>query len=129
MPTYWTFLAMLVPTGFAALTFMTSANATMQLGVSSAMRGRVMALYMTVFFGGTPLGAPLLGWVAESFGPRWSLVVGGSVSLAAAVVVGMLLARRRDSSSVRMYFRDLMCRVAGLTPGPVTRGWGIRSAA
>jgi MFS family permease len=96
MPTYWLFLAMLVPTGFAALTFMTSANATLQLGSVPEMRGRVMALYTTVFFGGAPLGAPLMGWVAEMFGPRWSLVLGGSVSLAAAVVIGMLLARKRD---------------------------------
>ena len=44
------------------------------------MRGRVMALYTTVFFGGAPLGAPLMGCVAEVFGPRWSLVLGGSVS-------------------------------------------------
>ena len=96
MPTYWLFLAMLVPTGFAALTFMTSANATLQLGSIPEMRGRVMALYTTVFFGGAPLGAPLMGWVAEMFGPRWSLVLGGSVSLAAAVVIGMLLAHKRD---------------------------------
>jgi MFS family permease len=96
MPTYWLFLAMLVPTGFAALTFMTSANATLQLGSAPEMRGRVMALYTTVFFGGAPLGAPLMGWLAEVFGPRWSLVLGGSVSLTAAAVVGMLLARKRD---------------------------------
>ena len=51
-----------------ALTLMTAANATMQLGVDPVMRGRVMALYMAVFFGGTPLGAPLVGAVAEAFG-------------------------------------------------------------
>lgn len=96
MPTYWAFLAMLVPTGFAALTFMTSANATMQLGASATMRGRVMALYMTVFLGGTPLGAPIIGWVAEILGPRWSLVLGGAVSVVAAVIVAVMLARKRQ---------------------------------
>jgi MFS family permease len=96
MPTYWSFLAMLVPTGFAALTFMTSANATMQLGASAATRGRVMALYMTVFLGGTPLGAPIVGWVAEEWGARWGLVLGGVVSMAAAVLVAFLLARKRN---------------------------------
>jgi MFS family permease len=96
MPTYWTFLAMLVPTGFAALTFLTSANATMQLGATAAVRGRVMALYMTLFLGGTPFGAPIIGWVAEVFGPRWSLILGGAVSAVAAVVAALLLARKRD---------------------------------
>jgi MFS family permease len=95
MPTYWAFLAMLVPTGFAAITFLTSANATMQLGASPVMRGRVMALYMTLFFGGTPLGAPIMGWVAEVFGPRWSLVLGGIISILAAVVIAVALARSR----------------------------------
>ena len=59
------------------------------------MRGRVMGLYLLVFLGGTPLGAPLVGWVAEQFGPRMSLFAGGAISAVAAAVIGLLLARRR----------------------------------
>jgi MFS family permease len=98
MPTYWTFAAMLVPTGLALLTLNTAANATTQLNSDPAMRGRVMSLYMLVFLGGTPLGAPVIGWVAEQFGPRWSLIVGGAVSAVASVVIALLLARGRDAA-------------------------------
>ncbi|HEU4912405.1 MAG TPA: MFS transporter [Actinomycetes bacterium] len=93
MPTYLLFAAILVPVGLTALTFITAANSTMQLGVDPVMRGRVMALYMAVFFGGTPLGAPLVGAVAEAFGARWSLILGGVVSGLAAVVAAFVLAR------------------------------------
>ena len=95
MPTYWTFLVMLVPTGFAAMTFITAANSTMQLGATAAMRGRVMAIYMIVFLGGTPVGAPIVGAVAQVFGPRWSLLGGGLIALAATLVIGYALARRQ----------------------------------
>ena len=93
MPTYLLFALILVPVGVSALTFITSANSTMQLGVEPVMRGRVMALYMAVFFGGTPVGAPLVGAVAEAYGARWSLVMGGVVSAVAAVVAAVVLAR------------------------------------
>jgi MFS family permease len=101
MPSYWTFMAMLVPTGAVLLTLNTSANATTQLNAAPAMRGRVMSLYMLVFLGGTPVGAPVIGWVAEQFGARWSLIVGGAVSALASMVAGLLLARRRGLA-VRM---------------------------
>ena len=61
MPTYATFALALIPVGVTSLTFITAANATMQLAVDPVMRGRVMALYMAVFMGGTPIGAPLVG--------------------------------------------------------------------
>jgi MFS family permease len=94
MPTYWTFFALLVPFGFATLTFSTAANTTVQLAASPAMRGRVMALYLIVFLGGTPLGSPFIGWIAEVAGPRWSLITGGVASALAAVVAALYLARR-----------------------------------
>ena len=93
MPTYVTFAMILVPVGVLALTFITAANATMQLGVDPLMRGRVMALYTAVFFGGAPVGAPLVGAVAEAYGPRWSLIAGGVISAVAAVVAAAVLAR------------------------------------
>jgi len=95
MPTYLSFMALLIPLGLCQMTLLNAANATMQLGVDPVMRGRVMALYMAVLMGGTPVGAPLVGALAEAFGARWSLIGGGLVSAGAAVVAGSLLARRR----------------------------------
>jgi MFS family permease len=92
MPSYWLFLGTLVPTGIALLTFNTTANAVMQLSVPQSMRGRVMGLYMLVFAGSSPIGAPLLGWLAEVFGPRSGLILGGVVSITAVVSVVALMA-------------------------------------
>ena len=94
MPTYFSFMALLIPLGLSQMTMLNSANATIQLSVDPAMRGRVMALYMALLMGGTPIGAPLVGALAEAAGARWSLVAGGLVSAGAAVVAGALLARR-----------------------------------
>ncbi|WP_435839032.1 MFS transporter [Streptodolium elevatio] len=94
MPGYWSFALALVPIGIAGITFNTAANSTVQLSVDAALRGRVMGLYMLVFMGGTPLGGPLVGWIAETYGPRVALLFGGLVSASTAVAVGMILARR-----------------------------------
>ncbi|WP_395110133.1 MFS transporter [Actinomadura sp. SCN-SB] len=94
MPFYWSFLVLLVPTGIVLMTFTTSANATMQLSVAPEMRGRVMALYMFVFLGTNPLGAPMIGWLSEAFGPRMTIVLGGLVAMLAALAVGALAAPR-----------------------------------
>lgn len=99
MPAYWSFAAVLVPIGIAGITFNTAANATVQLGVDPALRGRVMGLYMLVFMGGTPAGGPLIGWIAEAYGPRVALAFGGGVAASAAVVVALLLARRISDRS------------------------------
>lgn len=84
----------LVPTGAAVLTFTTSAMNILQMSVPSEMRGRVMGIYMLCFLGGTPLGSPVLGWLADVLSPRAPLIVGGAVSLASGVVGGLLLMRR-----------------------------------
>ena len=94
MPTYALFALVLVPTGFAALTVMTAANATVQLGVAPEFRGRVMAIYLTVFLGGTPIGAPIIGWLSQQSGPRAGLVLGGVASLVVGLVALALLSRR-----------------------------------
>jgi MFS family permease len=86
MPTYWSFAAMLPLVGLTALTMITTANATIQLTVRADMRGRVAALYMMIFMGGTPLGAPLIGVIGEVFGARWTLTGGGLITLAGLVV-------------------------------------------
>jgi MFS family permease len=95
MPGYGLFLVMLIPTGVALLTFNTTANAVMQLSVPASMRGRLMGLYMLVFAGSSPIGAPLLGWLAEVFGPRSGLVIGGIVSVSAVIVVVAVMAPGR----------------------------------
>jgi MFS family permease len=97
MPSYLSFMAVLIPLGLCQMTLLTAANATVQLGVDPVMRGRVMALYMAVLMGGTPFGAPLVGAVAEAFGARWTLISGGLISAIAALVAGALLARRARS--------------------------------
>jgi MFS family permease len=104
MPDFLTFMLMLVPTGLTLLTLTTAANSTMQLGTTGAMRGRVMGLYMLVFLGGTPIGSPLAGWVAEVWGPRMVLVLGGLISLAATAAVALALARR-GGAPARSYLR------------------------
>jgi MFS family permease len=93
MPNYLAFSALLIPLGLSQMTLLNAANATMQLGVDPVMRGRVMALYMAVLMGGTPFGAPLVGALAEAFGARWSLIGGGAISAASALVAAAVLAR------------------------------------
>ena len=93
MPNIVLFSILLVPTGFAVITFTSTALSTVQLGAGEAMRGRVLALYALVFVGGTPFGAPLIGWLGEHVGPRSTLVVGGLGSLVVSVTVGYLLMR------------------------------------
>jgi MFS family permease len=86
MPNYWLFGLTLVVIGMSALTFTNSSNSLVQLSTEPAMRGRVMAIRLAIAMGGTPIGAPLVGWVADSFGPRWALGVGAAAGFAAAIV-------------------------------------------
>jgi MFS family permease len=83
-PTVELQLLALVPLGAVTVTFAAGVNSSLQLAVEPAMRGRVMALYSIVFLGSTPIGAPLVGWIAEVAGPRAGLVVGAVAALAAA---------------------------------------------
>src|SRR3712207_2463775 len=95
MPGYVSFALMLVPTGAAALVFSVANNSFVQLGVDPQMRGRVMALYFMCFMGGTPIGAPLIGWISEHLGAPWGLILGGAVCVVAGVGAGVWLARGR----------------------------------
>ncbi|WP_051385765.1 MFS transporter [Actinokineospora inagensis] len=94
MPTYASFAVALIPVGLCLMTFMTTANSTVQLSVAPEMRGRVMGLYMLVFVGGNPLGAPMVGWMADEWGGRSPFVVGGAIAALTAVVSGLVLFRR-----------------------------------
>ena len=87
MPSYLTFALVTPLLGLSLLTMLNAANTTVQLSTDPAMRGRVMSLYMMLVMGGTPLGAPVVGWVGATFGARWTLIGGGAMS-----VLGVLLA-------------------------------------
>ena len=86
MPSFWLFGAMLLVIGIAAQTITTTAISTVQLSTEPHMRGRVVAILLAIALGGTPLGAPIVGGVADAFGARWGLAVGAAAGLAAALV-------------------------------------------
>jgi MFS family permease len=127
VPQFWAFAALLIPIGIFGLTFNTTANASVQLATDPVMRGRVMSLYMMVFVGGTPLGGPLMGWVTDTYGARVGFLSGGLISAAAAVGVGLALARsaglrlrvdlRRGSGRPLVAFVPRMPVAAGDTVG------------
>lgn len=94
MPSFLGYMLMMVPVGLASLTFLNSANTMIQLSVDPAYRGRVLALYLMVVQGGTPLGAPLVGWLGTEFGARWSVGGGAVISLVAGLVAVVLVVRR-----------------------------------
>ncbi len=111
MPGPWLFAAALFFVGLAALTFMTASNSMMQLTTERTMRGRVLALRIAVVMGGTPIGAPLVGWVVDRFGARWALGIGALAGVAAAAVgVAYLVKYRhlhwsRDAGRLRVMIR------------------------
>lgn len=84
-PSLWTAVLLMVPLGAASMAFLATMNATLQLTSSDAMRGRVMALYFVLFLGSTPIGAPIVGWLAERFDPRVAFGFGGAATLLACV--------------------------------------------
>jgi len=95
-PNYWLFAAALVVVGAAALTLLNASNSLTQLSTEPQMRGRVMALRIGVALGGTPIGAPIVGWVADHFGPRWALAIGAASGLVAAgLALRFLIVRSR----------------------------------
>ena len=95
LPTYLAFAVFSPVIGFCTLTLLNSANATMQLESAPELRGRVMALYMTIVMGGTPLGAPVIGWVGQHLGARWTLIVGGALTIAGVLLALAVYARLR----------------------------------
>ena len=98
-PNYVMFAVFLVPTGLAALTALTTANAMVQVSVDPVMRGRVMALYMAIFMGGTPIGAPVIGWIGDVWGPRWTIAI-GTVAVGLSLVAVALWVSRRQNVAV-----------------------------
>ena len=93
MPSYLTFALLAPVTGLTALTFITAANTYMQLHTDAGVRGRVMALYMMIFMGGTPVGAPIIGWIGEEHGARWTLLGGGLLTITGVAVSALVYLR------------------------------------
>ena len=93
-PSYPVFLVLLVPAGFALMTTNAAVSGYVQMEVSEAMRGRVMAVYTVIATGGAPIGGPIIGWVSQHAGVRWGMSVGAAVSIAAGTLIAAWLARR-----------------------------------
>lgn len=107
LPTYLMFAVWLPLLGFTALTLITSLQTVVQLTVDAEVRGRVVALYMMIFMGGTPVGAPIIGWIGETFGARWTLI-GGGLATAVSVLLATWWLMRREHIDVR----DVQVRTA-----------------
>jgi MFS family permease len=103
MPDYWTYAAVLIVVGFSTVTMLTTANGYVQTTTDPALRGRVLALYMAVVMGSTPIGAPIAGWITDVAGPRAAILFGGIAGLVAAGIgLSWIIASgrlRRDRSA------------------------------
>ncbi|HTC96928.1 MAG TPA: MFS transporter [Bradyrhizobium sp.] len=99
MPNYVSFGIMLTMVGIAAQTVTTSTNSFVQTSTEHHMRGRVTAILLAIALGGTPVGAPIVGWIADAFGPRWALGVGAASGILAAIVAFIFLAARNKESA------------------------------
>lgn len=126
MPTFETFAASLILVGLTSLSFMTTANAAVQTTVKPAMRGRVMALYLAIFVGGTPIGAPLAGWIVNAFGPRWGLGLAAASGLLAAVVCLVWMVRYQN---LRVRYSTTTPRIRVSYGADVTRELATREIA
>jgi MFS family permease len=93
MPTLSLELVVLPLMGAASITFIALANASLQLAAAPHMRGRVMALWSVAFFGTTPIGGPIVGWMAEAYGPRTPIAVGAVATIATAALAWRSLQR------------------------------------
>ena len=138
MPNALTFGLALVLVGFSGLTVMTTANGYVQTTTAPAMRGRVMGLYIAVFMGGTPIGAPLAGWVADAFGPRWSLGIGAASGFIAAGIAAVYWVRTRQvrrglgpgaAAGRSRCATDATPRPTANSPRPRSRSWRRRRSA
>ncbi len=106
VPTLGAEMGVIVVVGVASIAFISTANSILQLRSRSDMRGRVMALYAVVFLGVTPIGAPTVGLVAEHFGPRAALALGGAATLAAGVVAAWATRRRATAADTEVSMAD-----------------------
>jgi MFS family permease len=102
LPSYVTFALWTPVIGIASLTMITAANAGFQTSVDPVMRGRAMALYMMIFMGGTPIGSPIVGWVGQTFGARWTLIGGGVATILGTVLAVAIFTRVKGLTGRRV---------------------------
>ncbi|HLF70421.1 MAG TPA: MFS transporter [Actinomycetota bacterium] len=115
-PTLGLELVLLAVMGGASIAFVSTANSTLQLTSEDAMRGRVMAMYSVVIVGSSPLGGPLLGWIAEHLGPRAGLQAGGIAALVAVLLSWILVARSRREPQHARAFSDQVSAEPAVLP-------------
>ena len=114
MPTFLLYSVFIVPVGLAMITVNNSTNTSMQLATDPQMRGRVIALYVTVQQGTTPIGAPIVGWLGTEFGARWSVLTGAFAGLIAGGIAWAMLARRPGLN--RRFSQELAASAAAMKP-------------
>ncbi|MEW1962411.1 MFS transporter [Microbacterium sp. NPDC077644] len=120
MPTYGTYAAVLVLVGFSTVTMLTTANGYVQTTTDPALRGRVLALYMAVVMGSTPIGAPIAGWITDAAGPRAAILFGGVAGLVAAGVgLTWIIASGRLRRETGARFRLTLDETRPITIAPV----------
>jgi MFS family permease len=107
------FIGLLLLVGAGQISVLSTTNSLLQLRSDPAMRGRVMGLYTITIVGTTPIGGPLMGWIAEQFGPRWAYGMGGLVTIAAAAVFGTVLLRERRRGEIVVEHHDVVMGVDG----------------
>lgn len=93
-PGYWAFVAMSIPLGFASASFQSVNTVVVQQATEPSMQGRVMALHQMAWFGTTPIGALLVGWIIEASSPRVPFALGGLAALLCSSAVLGLRFRR-----------------------------------
>jgi MFS family permease len=119
-PTFWSTALLLLPAGFFMIYFVQAANQCLQLGTEATYRGRVMALFVLVFLGTTPIGGPVIGWLSERFGPRLGIWGGGVITILAALAA-LAWQLRRSGTRISVTMRPLP-RVRFITPAEATTG-------
>ncbi len=109
-PTFMLAVISMVPVGYASMLFAITANSTLQRFTRADMRGRVMALYTTIFLGSTAIGGPITGWVAETWDAPATLVASGAVAVAAGLIA--LRARGAATATAEVATADTAARSA-----------------
>lgn len=121
----WAMVA-IVPMGAASVVFASTANSTLQMETAPAMRGRVMALFGVVFLGSTPIGGPLMGYVAEHMGTRAAMAIAGAVTLIAAIFALRKRLRSEAAGVLKKAGTTLSTRRDGRRPPTRSRSLGLR---
>src|SRR6202012_5999263 len=99
MPSYFLFGAVLFVIGISVQTITTTTSTLVQTSTELAMRGRGIAIMMAIIFGGTPIGSPIAGFIADHFGPRWAICFGAASGIVAALAAGIYLWKTKRAAT------------------------------